>query len=384
MTDLDPLSTASLFEDACAVSGLSDWGDLTFAATVELLMDSCRATAALTPAGWVLLRKVALRHLRNQLYLQEFVSAHEGVYGEPITSPVVITGLPRTGTTLLHNLLALDPANRVLRFWEALHPVPADPSTAPARVQQAEMWLARTYELTPTFRAIHASTAEGPEECDALLQNAFASQHFDDMFRAEEYSAWLNNASLADEYQYFARQLQVLTRPEERERPWVLKSPSHLGYLDTVTQTFPGAMIVHCHREPLEAIASYASLTYAVRAPHSDNTSLVDVGTHVLNRCAIAMKRALQARDALADDALVDVGYTALVRHPLGVVRDLYDRLGRALSTEAAAAMEQWVTENPQHRFGRHEYTLARFGLSPADVSTALEEYCDRFAAEIA
>ncbi|HEX2275458.1 MAG TPA: sulfotransferase [Acidimicrobiales bacterium] len=386
----DQLSVPVLLEEAAARSGLDDWGDLSFTATLQLLIDSCRETADLNPTGWSVLRRAVLRHLRNRLYMQAYATADgDGVaWGRAaISAPVVITGLPRTGTTLLHNLLALDACHRVLRFWEALHPVPPDPSrgtSEEALVTAAERWLERLYALTPGFRAIHGATARGPEECDALMQNSFASQHFDDMFRATAYSVWLNAADLVDEYGYYAFQLGVLTRPEDRERRWVLKSPSHLGYLATLRATFPDAVVVHCHRDPCQAVGSYASLVLAVRSPHSDTVAPADVGRHALERSARAMDRALRARDAAGGAGFVDMAYAELVADPLGAVRRLYARLGDELHADTEAAMTAWLGDNPQHKHGRHRYTLEQFGLSAAEVSGRFAGYADRFSSHLA
>jgi hypothetical protein len=374
-------SVGSLLEEAASRSGLSDWGDLGFTSTLELLLGSCRVTGALNAVGETVLHKVVVRHLRNRLYLQAFVSAQPGRARSAVEAPLVITGLPRTGTTLLHNLLALDPAHRVLRFWEALHPVPPDPSRGTSEeglVAAAEAWLERLYSLTPRFRAIHGATARGPEECDALLQNSFASQHFDDMFRAESYSAWLNSSPLGDEYAYYARQLAVLTRPEDAGRRWVLKSPSHLGYLATLRSVLPGTVVVHCHRDPCQAVASYASLVLAVREPNSDDVSPAEVGRHALRRSAVAMDRALAARDAAGGEGFVDVAYADLVADPLATVRDLYRRIGAALDDRTTEAMGTWMAENPRHRHGTHRYTLEQFGLTPADVLDRLAAYTKR------
>lgn len=377
------LSAASLLEEAAARAGLSDWGDRGFTHTLELLLDSCQETAALSPLGWDVLHKVVLRHLRNRLYLQAHLATRPGA-GRPVDAPVVITGLPRTGTTLLQNLLALDPANRVLRFYEALHPLPADPArgtTQESLVARAEVWLERLYALAPGFSAIHASSARGPEECDALLQNSFASQHFDDMFRAVAYSTWLNSANLADEYSYYAQQLRVLTPPDDARR-WVLKSPSHLGYLDTLLATFPGAVIVHCHRHPVEAVGSYASLVESVRAPYTDAMSPADIGSHALRRCAVATRRALDVRDRSGPASFVDIGYRDLVGGPIATVRRLYARLDRELGEQAAAAMTAWLADNPQHKHGRHTYRLEHFGLDPETVAEHLGDYAARFEVE--
>ncbi|MGI9032732.1 MAG: sulfotransferase family protein [Acidimicrobiales bacterium] len=383
MTEPPPgLSVESLLVEATSRASLDDWGDQGFVRTLELLVESCRQTAALNALGWDVLHKVLLRHLRNRLYLQAHLTSHPDAV-VPVEAPVVITGLPRTGTTLLHNLLALDPANRVLRFWEALHPLPPDPArgtSEEALAAKAEVWLERLYALAPGFRAIHGATARGPEECDALLQNSFASQHFDDMFAATAYSAWLSHASLADEYAYYAVQLGVLSGPPPGvARQWVLKSPSHLGYLDTLLATFPHAVVVHCHRHPVEAIGSYASLVEAVRGPYTDSLALADVGAHAIERCEVATRRALKVREGAGPAPFVDVGYRDLVADPLAMVRRLYVHLGRELEPSTTASMATWLADNPQHKHGRHRYTLERFGLSPEVVLKGLGDYADRF-----
>ncbi len=380
----DQLSVPALLEEAAARSGLTEWGDLSFTTTLQLLIDSCRETAALNATGRNVLHKAVLRHLRNRLYLRAYATAEpERVARAAVRAPVVITGLPRTGTTVLHNLLALDPRHRVLRFWEALHPLPPDPrrgTSEEALVAAAERWLERLYALTPRFRAIHGATARGPEECDALFQNSFASQHFDDMFRAVAYSAWLNHAELVDEYAYYAFQLRVLTRDEDSVRRWVLKSPSHLGYLATLRATFPDAVVVHCHRDPCQAVASYASLVVAVRTPNSDAVSLPDVGRHALERSALAMERALAARSATTD-GFVDVSYSELVADPLACVRRLYRAFGEELGEDVSAAMARWLADNPQHKHGRHRYTLDQFGLSAPEVADRFAGYRECFPA---
>ncbi|HEV3401295.1 MAG TPA: sulfotransferase [Acidimicrobiales bacterium] len=380
------LSVPALLDEAAARSGLSDWGDLSFTTTLQLLLDSCRETADLNATGWNVLHRAVLRHLRNRLYLQAYAtSASDRPAGPAVAAPVVITGLPRTGTTLLHNLLALDPRHRVLRFWEALHPVPPDPArgtSEEALVAAAERWLERLYALTPGFRAIHGATARGPEECDALLQNSFASQHFDDMFSATAYSAWLNRAELVQEYAYYAFQLGVLTRPEDVARRWVLKAPSHLGYVATLRATFPDVVVVHCHRDPCQAVGSYASLVLAVRSPNSDAVSFAAIGAHALGRSALAMDRALSAREGASDAGFVDVAYAELVADPLATVRRLYAQVGADLEDDVHATMAAWIADNPQHKHGRHRYTLEQFGLDAADVTARFETYLNRFAAE--
>ncbi|MDP9020845.1 MAG: sulfotransferase [Actinomycetota bacterium] len=378
-------SVPVLLEEAAARAGVDvdDWGGLGFLPALELLVESCRATARLNATGAEVLTKVVLRHLRNLLAVRAVVQADPDVADRTLGTPVVVTGLPRTGTTLVQNLLALDPAHRVLRVWEALRPVPVTPGTpsAEVRIGQAEAWLTKLYELAPGFKAIHGLSARGPEECDALLQNTFASQHFDDMFDARGYSAWLNSADLSEAYAFYRLQLQVLAGTGSAERTWVLKSPSHLGHLDALLDVLPGATVVHCHRHPFEAVPSYASLITTIRRPYSDAVDPAVCGRQALERTALAMDRALAVRDSGAQGTFVDVSYPALARDPVEVLHGLYQRLGRSLGADVEAAVADWLAEHPRHHQGVHRYRGAGFGLEPAQVTTAFSGYVDRFGA---
>ena len=379
------MTVAELVEEAAARAG--PWaGEVPFSATLELLVDSCLRTAELNPTGQRVLHAAALRHLRNLRYLQDYVDSHPDVAERPLETPVVVTGLPRTGTTLLHNLLALGPAHRVLRFWEALHPVPPDPGGPPAEVlqAQAERWLEGFYRLVPEFRAIHAATVTGPEECDALLQNTFASQHFDDMFDAREYSRWLAGASLTSEYAHYALQLRVLSEAHPPETSWALKSPSHLGHLDALVAALPGCTVVICHRHPYEAVASYASLIHSLRRAYSDSVSAEVVGRQALQRTATAMGRALHLRDTLAGTTFVDVSYRELVSDPAGAVGAVYRAREDVLNPSVEEAISHWVLDHPRDTHGPHRYDLARFGLTEKDVDVAFAPYMERFGDTLA
>lgn len=350
---------------------------------LRLLVDSCRRTAALNPLGAQVLGKVVVRHLVNGLRLAEVQDRNPDLSDRGPDVAVVITGLPRTGTTLLHKLVALDPGSRVLRLWEALSPVPraaTDSDARSGRIAAAESWLERYLELVPEMRTIHSLSADGPEECDALLQNAFASQHLDDMFDARDYSHWLYGADLTEEYAGHASQLRVLESSDDTPpRPWMLKSPSHLAHLGTLAATYPGALIVQCHRDPTEAVPSWASLVSAVRRPYADDLSPAVVGEQCLQRSVVSTERAQAVRQTLGDDRFVDVAYRALVDDPVAVVAGIYQRLGRPLAKEVEGQMRAFVAGNPQHKHGRHRYDMARFGLDASRVERALAAYRDRF-----
>lgn len=379
MTEAD-LSVTTLVTEALARTGRGP-ADVAFSGNLELLIGSCLRTGRLNAIGMQVLRKAALRHLRNLLDLRAYVDAEPAVASRDLGGSVVVTGLPRTGTTMLHNLLALDPSSRALRFFEALRPVAAARAAVPADVVRAEAqrWLDAFYAMVPGFRAIHAATPDGPEECDALLQNSFASHHFDDMFDAREYSRWLAGASLDREYRHYALQLRVLAGPSPSGRRWALKSPGHLGHLDALLDALPGPTVVICHRDPQEAVASYASLVHTLRTAYSDSVSPAVVGRQALSRAATAMQRAMAARTRAGAAAFVDVSYRALVADPVQTVRHVYRGLGRPLVPGVEDAVRRWAVANPAHRHGPHDYDLGRFGLTAGEVDTAFADYLDRF-----
>ena len=375
------MSVDSLMEQAAERVGSDDWGDPGFAAALELLLAGCRERDALTDLGWRVLRSAALRHLGNRLLVRAFASAHAGIEQRPLTGAIVITGLPRTGTTVLQNLLALDADNRFLALWEALRPVPPrDDAGRDARIERAQEWLAQFYALVPSFRAIHALTAQGPEECDALLQDSFASQHFDDMFDAPAYSRWLSEASLSAEYAHYALQLRVLAARDPAARTWVLKSPSHLAHLDMLLDVLDGALVVQCHRPALAAVTSYASLIATLRGAYERDLSAQRVGRQALERSATAMSRALAVRATRDPGAFVDVSLREIVADPIAVVRAIYDRAGRATTEAFERRMRGWLAENPAGRHGLHRPDPADFGLTEEAVADAFAPYSQRLA----
>ena len=381
----DDLSVDALVSEAAARTG-QPVGGLPFLGTLERLVESCRRTAALNDTGTTVLHKAAVRHLRNLIALQSYVEAHPSSLVTPLRSAVVITGLPRTGTTLLHNLLAADPSRRVLRLWEALAPVPSlDPRVPPPsdadQRDRAARWLEAFYGMVPEFRTIHAATPDGPEECDALLQNSFASQHFDDMFDARDYSAWLATAGLDHEYRHYAQQLRVLSASSPPGTIWALKSPSHLGHLDALRRALPGCTVVVCHRHPRQAVASYASLILALRRPYSAGADPAVVGRQALQRSVTAVARAQVVRDEARPGSFVDVSYPRLVADPVGTASSLYDQLGRPAAADVVERMGRWAGANPQHQHGLHRYDLSTFGLTEAEVDAAFAGYLDRYGA---
>ena len=376
------LSIDALLREAGEREGGSAWEHGGVEPALELFVRSCVECAGLTERGQRVLRSIVLRHLRNRVLIEASARAHPAAAGGAgPRGAIVVTGLPRTGTTVVHHLLALGTGARPLRLWEALRPVPpGDEEERQVRIATAATWLERFTEAVPGFRRIHAiSGPEGPEECDALLQNSFASQHFDDMFDAPAYSAWLQTADLVPAYRDYALQLRLLASTDPPGLSWVLKSPSHLGHLDALAAALPDAVVVHCHRPPAGAVSSYASLVATLRRAYSESVSAERVGEQALARCTVALARAVAVRDAGSLRTVVDVSHGDIVRDAVGAVRRIREAAGRPVEADEEARMREWVARNPRGHAGAHDHRLADFGLAEDRVEAAFAPYVDRF-----
>lgn len=373
------LSPSALMAQASAKTGLADWGDdHAFVDALNRLIDACAAPARLTPGGWQVLGRLLRRHLRNRLHLQAYQRAHPETRHRALGRPIVVTGLPRTGTTLTHQLLAQDRRHRFLPLWQALHPIPPDDADEKAAlISQAHRWLDRFSAHAPDFAAVHPLAVHGAEECDRLLQNAIASQHLVDMVDAPAYADWFYHHRLDAVYADYARQLQILTPPGDYRR-WVLKSPAHLAHLAELLAALPGAVIVHCHRDPAEAVASYASLMATVRRPNTDHLALPHVGEQALRHATAALTAGWHARQHLDGDRVFDLSYPALAGDPIGEMARLYHWLDAPLDDATAAAMRRWLAANP-HQHAAHRYDPHDFNLPPHRVHAAVADYCHHF-----
>ncbi|MBX3028323.1 sulfotransferase [bacterium] len=377
---LDP---ALLLRDASARTGLRDFGEPGFRPPLERLLRSYDREAGLTLLGRIAARQDTVRLLANRLQLVAERQRHPELAAEPIRQPWFVTGLPRTGTTLLHGLLAQDPGHRAPLHWEMMYPVPPRGRARgrnDRRRELAERQIRWFHRLAPDFRRIHPIGASLPEECLIITSHSFLSFQFQTSHRVPSYQAWLEAQDLRPAY---AQHRQILQQLQWRTPPrhWVLKAPAHLYGIEAIADVYPDAAVIMTHRDPLQVAASVASLHFTLRSTFSDVADPHEIGAEVCARWAEGMTRALAARDrgVLPAARVVDVSYDALVRDPLAAVRQVYARLDRALTPSAEERMRRFLAAHPKDRFGRHRYTLAQFGLEPARVRSAFAAYCARF-----
>ena len=340
-------------------------------------------------SGRLGIRETLVRLLSNRLQMRSLLEQHPEIRAQSVSRPLFIVGLPRTGTTLLHNLLAQDPRRRAPLLWEMWRPCPY-PTGRPAEARLAEVRqrLAYMHRQTPQLRAIHPLSATAPEECLFLLQNTLETMVFDTQWDIPRYRAWLLARDATHAYRDFRRQLQIL-QWRMPARDWVLKSPYHMFFLDALLAAFPDACIVHTHRDPRQVGGSLCSFTGILRTLTVAEIDGHAVGAGWLDTWGTAVDRALATRRRMAEahDAgrgtptppIHDVHYQDLRANPLATVQSIYQHFGLELTPEAAAAMERWLHQHPQHAHGVHRYSLARFGLRGEAVDERFADYVKYF-----
>ena len=378
---LAPLDMQSLLDVATRQTGLADFGDEGFRTGLGILLESYEADAGLNTIGRLAARADVLRILKTRLRLEDDRKRFPEIAHEAIVKPIFITGLPRSGTTLLHNLLAQDPDSRVPLTWEVMFPTPPpahDTHDRDPRIAEAGASLAWLDCLAPGFRRIHPVDAGLAQECIEITTYAFESPRFHTTHNAVAYQTWLAGCDQRAAYAYHRRVLQQL-QCRFPARRWVLKAPSHLFALEALVETYPDACIIQTHRDPLEVLPSTASLTAALRRAFSNTVDLAEIGTEVVQRWAEGLRRAAEFRTThTLRTPACDVWYADLLCDPIAEVQRIYRHFDLELTAPLEAAMRRYLAANPQHKHGTHDYALNEFGLAPNQVKSQFHAYYDR------
>jgi len=388
-----PLERDALLGEARARLGLPDGGieDFChaefdadrFVEPLDRVLAALEEEAALTPIGRWLTRRFLLRLLEVRLQLMAWLRADPGVRDEPIEEPLFVAGAPRTGTTILHAMLAADPAHRVPLGWELLRPVPPpdpDRSADDPRIGLADRELVLPQTVVSGLLAIHVYGGRRPKECLSAMSFAFLSEEFTARYDVPSYGAWLERCDMTPAYEMHRLVLQVLQR---RSGPcaWVLKSPVHLHSLATLLRVYPDARVAVTHRDPLAMLASLTSLIATLRFAHSDAVDFRAIADAHARRYRASLSRLVEWTDAglLPPAQLHHSRYQDFLDDPLEVLAALYARFGRPFSDDARARVRVALAARPQGEHGEHDYSFEDLGLDRATLRAQFAAYQSRF-----
>jgi hypothetical protein len=380
------LDEQTLFDKAATEAGLSDFGDDYFRHPLAVLLQAFESEAQLTPLGRMIAQRDVVRLLKNRLHMVDAHKRNPDIGRGEIRRPLFIVGLPRTGTTILHELMAQDPANRVPMTWEVQDVWPPPERTtydSDPRIAATDKHFAGIDQIIPGFKRMHPMGAQLPQECVALTAHDFATMIFTTTHNVPSYQRWLDRADMRPVYRSHRRQLQYLQWRCPAER-WVLKSPGHLWALDALLDVYPDACIVQTHRDPLKVVASLTSLVTVLRSMASDHVDAHAVGAEWAPLLAAGLEKTMAVRDRLQLQAerVFDMDFREFLRDEIAMVRRIYGHFGMTLTAEAEGRMRAFLEANPKDKHGAHRYGLGDTGLDVARERERFAKYRQRFAIE--
>jgi hypothetical protein len=378
------LSLDQLTDQALLATGLADFGDESWREGAQRLVAELNDGAALTEIGAAIAASEVVEYLSGRLRVVDWVKHNPSIETADIHPPIVVLGQPRTGTTILFDVLAQDPANRVPLTWEVDQPWPP-PQTATfasdPRIEEVDAKLAGVDLLIPGFRAMHDMGARLGQECVRITAADFRSMIFSTQYRVPDYQQWLlYQADMAPAYRYHRMFLQYLQSGHSAER-WVIKSPAHLWSLGALFREYPDALIVQTHRDPVRVICSLSSLVDLLRRLASDDVSISKVAAEWVDDIVLGLDRAVAARQdgTVPDGRAVDVLFRDFMADPMAVVETIYERLGIELTDVAEKAMRSFLAANPQEKHGGHKYSFADTGLDAGLLRERTHAYQEFF-----
>ncbi len=356
-------------------TGRRDFGPDEYKPGLRMLLRSLDEDADLSPAGRQICAGLIVTALSGRLEAEASMAADPELRTAGIPAPIVILGLPRTGTTALQKMLCSDPRHQGLELWLAQSPMPR-----PARsTWEAHPAYRRCVQATeamhaaaPEMAAIHAMAADEADECWNLLRQSFASVTFECVARVRSYAAWWAGCDMGPAYRRWADQLRLIGRGDP-DRRWVLKDPSHLFALDALLAVVPDALLVMTHRDPAKSVPSVCSLNATARRANDRVPDDAALGREQLELWARGIERTLAVR-AREPERFVDVAFEAFVADPLAVVRRIQERAGLARDARSEERMAKWIASHPSQP---HRYEAERFGLRAEAIRERFGAYLE-------
>ncbi len=373
------LNIEKLTAGAIRKTKLEDFGDDGHLEALRVLINSINEEAELTPTGRLIQKFRLASALVHRLRIEELLKQHPEIHDISLGKIILVTGLQRSGTTILHRLLNSHPNIRGVSGVEALNPLPPSNKAKRMTARHVQAVLAQRLisYLSPQFMAVHPIDHNEPEEDVMLLDLNFMSQAPEATMHVPSYSRWLEEQDHTQTYEYFHKVLKILCwqRPGSN---WVLKTPHHMEYLDVFLKVFPTAIVVQTHRDPRKTMPSFCSMVAHNRGIFSDHVDPREIARHWSRKTRRMVELAIQSRAKADADRFVDVSYYDLMKDPIAQLRRICLKAGIDFDTEAVQQAETFMKRNPQNRFGRHVYHLSDFGLSEETIEDHFSFYREK------
>ncbi|MCU0789327.1 MAG: sulfotransferase [Verrucomicrobia bacterium] len=368
-----------LMARACRQTGLEDFGPADFLEPLRILVECYNTEARLNFIGRMSAKTYLLQLLENRLRVEQDRKEHPAIARQQIQAPVFILGLPRTGSTLLFELMAQNAALRAPLSWEVMLPSPpprAESFQSDPRIRKAQRMLDWVERIAPEFKHIHEVGALRPQECLPITSQAFRSIQFHTTNHLPTYQAWLNAADLTPAYEYHRRMLQQFQAFGPRGT-WVLKAPAHLFGIAEIFRVYPDARIVQTHRDPVRVIGSIASHCVSLRQAFSEQLDLDNIGSTWCWLWSLGLERTFKFRreHPELEERFLDVPYEDLTRDPVAAVERIHQRFELPVSQGAFDRVRAYLAEHPKGRHGTHRYQLEDYGLDPGRVLARFAGY---------
>ena len=356
-------------------TGLTDFGDPFYVEGLSVLMESAR-TDKVNALGRIIVDNMAMQYAVNRLQWVEMQKRQPSAFETPLQPPLIILGLPRSGTTVLHRMMAADPAHQAIPLWRLIKPFPPLDGGKDNRYDEVAKQMEQTNRLRPELKSKHLITPDEPEECMTIQGMSFYSPVFYASVPVYHYLEWYINSDRQKMHEEYASMLRWYQAADPRRL--VLKSPSHTPELDHLLAVIPNALIVQTHRDPVKVVNSMNSLFHTNHSNLMRRYAPEKIATTNLNLLQqfTEMNLALRAKH---NPNICDVDFGDLVTDPIGIAQKIYAHFGLAWTDVFEEKLRGYMNNNPQHKHGKHRYSAADFNLTDDEIRARFRPYIERF-----
>ena len=376
------INANEILDQAKSETGLSDLGEPLFFEGLNKLIDSINNEANLNEIG-IQAQPIRIQGLlTNRLRFEEDLKKFPEILDQEIIAPIVIVGLPRTGSTMTHRLLASDPNHTAMLWWEGRYPalLPGEKrGDIETRMELGKAEVDAVVAASPEALDIHPWDYKGADEEILLLEHNFLSTVPESFMALPSYSEWIEEQDHTLAYEDLKKFIQYLQwqNPGREKKRWVLKSPHHLGFIDKMISVFPDAKIIQTHRDPIKTVPSFCSMCANLFEPLTTNFDKVFIGKHWSNKLTRALNHCMNISEQHPDNFL-DLEFLNMIKDPIDEMKKIYEFIGESFGEKTEVAMEAWREEN-KHEMGAHKYSLEEYDLTESQINNNFAKYQQKY-----